>query len=401
MEEQLRPKEKMEVRFLPGAIIMIFLSEVKISNLFFIFSLAFILGVSFAYFFNLWFILNFLLATIFYLKFRNLKISLILLFLLFLGSFYFLLRKGVSLSNFQTPVFIKNYRNFLEGKIKQSLPFPQENLLRGIFLGANFEDKEVKNQFINSGLIHITAVSGQNLTLMFSIFYEALKYLPFLTPNLIFFLSLFLIIFFVLLMGFEGNVWRAGIMGFFLVLAKHKLGRLVLKRNMIILSLLIFVLVMPTLIFDNVGTQLSFLAIIGIFFLAPLLEEKFLSFLRLKFLSKTLSEIISAQIFTLPLILYKFGNLNLLSVFANFFVLPILPYLMTIAGVFLFLPINYLLFLCMPFLNYTLFIADVFSRTVIYFRLPLIVVLTIYLVLIIEIYLYRKNETIDFNFDFN
>lgn len=400
MEEQLRPKEKMEVRFLLGAFNML-LSEIKISNLFFIFSLAFILGISFAYFYNLWFVLNFLLAAGFYLKFKNLKISLMVLLLLFLGSFYFFLREKIFLPNFQAPIFIKNYRIFLEERIKQSLPFPQENLLRGIFLGSNFEDKEIKKQFINSGLIHITAVSGQNLTLMFSIFYEALKYLPFLTPNLIFSLSSFLIVFFILLMGFEGNVWRAGIMGFFLILAKHKFGRLVLKRNMIILSLLIFALIMPNLIFDNIGTQLSFLAITGIFFLAPLLEEKLLPFLKLKFLTKTLSEIIAAQIFTLPLILYKFGNFNLFSVLANFFVLPVLPYLMTITGIFLFLPIKYLLFLSLPFLNYVLFVANLFSRTVIYFHLPLIVVLTIYLILITEIYFYRKNETVDFNFDFD
>lgn len=400
MEEQLRPKEKMEVRFLLGAIIMI-LTEVKVSNLFFIFSLAFILGVGFAYFNNFWFLLNILLSVIFYFKFRNLKISLVILLLFFLGSFYFFLRENFFLLNFQVPSFIKDYRNFLEDKIKQSLPFPQENLFRGIFLGSNFEDKEIKSQFINSGLIHITAVSGQNLTLMFSIFYEALKYLPFLTPNLIFFLSSFLIVFFVLLMGFEGNVWRAGIMGFFLILAKHKFGRLVSKRNIIVLSLLIFTLIAPVLIFNNIGTQLSFLAITGIFFLAPLLEEKFLSFLKFKFLSKTLAEIISAQFFTLPLILYKFGNFNLFSTFANLFVLPILPYLMTIAGVFLFLPINYLLFLSLPFLNYILLGADIFSRTVIYFHLPLVVVVMIYLIFLIEIYFYKKNETIDFNFDFS
>jgi competence protein ComEC len=376
------------------------MSEVFIANLFFVLALAFILGTIFAYFFNLWFLINFLLTFLFYLKFKNLKISLLFLLFLFLGSNYYFLRENISLPEIKTPLVIQNYRSFLEEKIKQSLPFAVENLYRGIFLGSKFEDKELKERFVNSGLIHLTAVSGQNLTIMFSIFYEALKYLPILTPNLVFYLSSFLIIFFVLLMGFEGNVIRAGIMGFLLILVKNKFGRVPLKRNILILTLLLFTLFNPKSIIKDIGTQLSFLAITGIFYLAPIIERK-LEFLKFKFVQKTFAETLSAQIFTYPLILYQFGNFNFFSLVSNLLVLPIIPYLMTLTSLFLFLPIKIISWLSIPFLIYILFMAKIFSNFVIYFKIPLILVFISYFLIFLEIYYQTKNETIDFRFDFS
>ncbi|GIW67244.1 MAG: hypothetical protein KatS3mg096_112 [Candidatus Parcubacteria bacterium] len=371
--------------------------ELLVANLFFVFGAAFILGTAFVHFSQFWFLFNFLFALLFYLKFKNLKYSILFLLFIFLGSFYYLLRQEIILPKIQPPIFIQNYRNFLEEKIKQSLPFPHENLFRGIFLGSKFDDKEVKENFINSGLIHITAVSGQNLTIMFSIFYEALKYIPILTPNLIFYFSSFLIVFFILLMGFEGNVLRAGIMGFLLILVKNKFGRLPLRRNILLFALILFSLINPKFIFQDIGTQLSFLAITGIFYLAPLIEKK-LKFLP-KFFQKTFSETLAAQIFTYPLILYYFGNFNFFSLISNLFVLPIIPYVMTLVSLFLFFPIKYLAWLSLPFLIYVLFVAKIFSSFVIYFKIPLILVFAIYFLIFIEIYYQIKDEAVDFRLD--
>ena len=374
------------------------MNDIVFANLFFFLSLGFILGIGFAFYFHFWFLLNFLASLIFYLKFKNLKFSLLFLLFLFLGSFYYFLREEINLPQVQVPSLIKHYRSFLEEKIKSSLSFPEENLLRGIFLGSKFDDKEIKDDFINSGLIHLTAVSGQNLTIMFSIFYEALKYLSFLTPNLIFYFSSFLIVFFVFLMGFEGNVLRAGIMGFLLILTKRKFGRIPLKRNILIFAMLLFSLFSPKLIFKDIGTQLSFLAIAGIFYLSPIFEKK-LEFIKNNFFRKTISETLSAQIFTYPLILYYFGNFNFFSLISNLLVLPIVPYLMTISSLFLFFPIKYLAWLSFPLLTYILFIAKIFGNFVFYFKIPLILVILSYFLIFLEIYYQTKNETIDFRFN--
>jgi len=374
------------------------MNDLLIANLFFFLSLGFILGIGFVFYFQLWFLLNFLASLIFYLRFRNLKFSLLFLFFLFLGSLYSLLREEINLPSIQIPSLIKNYRLFLEEKIKTSLPFSQENLLRGIFLGSKFDDKEIKDAFVNSGLIHLTAVSGQNFTIMFSIFYEGLKYLYFLTPNLIFYLSSFLIIFFVLLMGFEGNVLRAGVMGFLLILVKNKFGRIPLKRNILVSALFLFSLFSPNLIFKDIGTQLSFLAITGIFYLSPILEKRF-SFIKNNFFRKTFSETLSAQIFTYPLILYYFGNFNFFSLISNFLVLPIIPYVMTLASLFLFFPVKYLAWLSFPLLTYILSVAKIFNNFVFYFKIPLLLVVLVYFLISLEIYYQSKDEAVDFHFN--
>lgn len=365
-----------------------------VADLFFIYGLSFLLGNSSAYFFKFWFLINSLIVIIFYIKFKKLKHSFLVLIFLFTGSLFYFLRLETTFNLPQIKI-ISDYRNFLEERTKNYLPFPQENVFRGILFGSKFEDYELKEKFISSGLIHLTAVSGQNLTIMFLVFSHFLKLLPFLTPNLIFYFSIFIILFFIFLMGFEGSVLRAGLMGFLLILIRYKFGRIPLKRNVLLLSALIFTLIDPLLLLKDIGSQLSFLAIAGILYLDPILEKRF-EFLKFNFLKKTVSDTLSAQILTLPLILYYFGNFNLFSIFANILVLPLIPYFMTLASIFLFLPIKFLTWISMPFLNYLIFIAKIFSNFVVYFKIPLLLVMAIYFFIFFEIYYSLKNETIDF-----
>ena len=365
-----------------------------LADLFFIYGLSFLLGNFLAHFLKFWFLINFLLAIIFYFKFKKLKYSLLVLLFLFLGSLFYFLRLETTFNSPQIKI-ISNYRNFLEEKIKKSLPFPQENIFRGILFGSKFDDYNIKEKFVNSGLIHLTAVSGQNLTIMFLIFNHFLKLLPFLIPTFVFYISILFILFFIFLMGFEGSVLRAGIMSFLLILIRYKFGRIPLNRNVLVLTALVFTIINPLFLLKDIGSQLSFLAMAGILYLGPILEKRF-EFLKFNFLKKTLSDTISAQILTLPLILYYFGNFNLFSVLANILILPLIPYFMTLASFFLFLPIKFLTWLSLPFLNYLIFVAKIFSMFVLYFKLPLILVLAIYFFIFLEIYYSLKNETADF-----
>ncbi len=365
-----------------------------VADLFFVYGSSFLLGNFSAYFFKFWLLINFFISLLFYLKFKKLKLTLLVFLFLFAGSLFYLARKETVFIPPQIKI-ISDYRNFLEEKIKEYLSFPQENVFRGILFGSKFDDYELKEKFINSGLIHLTAVSGQNLTIMFLIFNHFLRIFPFLTPGLVFYISVLLIVFFIFLMGFEGSVLRAGLMGFLLILIRYKFGRIPLNRNVLLLTALVFTLINPLLLLKDIGSQLSFLAMAGILYLGPILEKRF-EFLRFNFLKKTLSDTLSAQILTLPLILYYFGNFNLFSILANILVLPLIPYFMTLASVFLFLPIKFLTWLSIPFLNYLIFIAKIFSSFVLYFKLPLILVIAIYFFIFLEIYYSLKDETIDF-----
>jgi len=86
----------------------------------------------------------------------------------------------------------------------------------------------------------------------------------------------------------------------------------------------------PKLLVFDVGFELSFLATLGILYLAPRLNQlcqKFPNFLQLRdYLTTTLS----AQFAVLPLILYRFETFSLIAPLANILVLPIIPLAMLI-----------------------------------------------------------------------
>ncbi|GIW65163.1 MAG: hypothetical protein KatS3mg093_142 [Candidatus Parcubacteria bacterium] len=198
-------------------------------------------------------------------------------------------------------------------------------------------------------------------------------------------------------MGFEGNVLRAAIMGFLLILIKNKFGRIPMKRNVLILTLFLFSLFNPYFIFKDIGTQLSFLAITGIFYLAPLIEKK-LKYLP-TFFQKTLSETLAAQIFTYPLILYYFGSFNFFSLFSNLFVLPVVPYVDDLSKSVFVLANQISCLVVLAVAEIIFFLSLKFLVVLlIYFNIPLILVFVSYLLILLEVYYQTKNETIDFNF---
>jgi competence protein ComEC len=82
----------------------------------------------------------------------------------------------------------------------------------------------------------------------------------------------------------------------------------------------------PKLLLFDVGFQLSFLAFAGLVYLSPVISRYFRFFPDI--LRQVLVATISAQIFALPILLYNFDSLSLISVFANILALPIVPFTM-------------------------------------------------------------------------
>ncbi len=288
-----------------------------------------------------------------------------------------------------TPIF--SFRKFLSNLINESYSFNSSQIISGILYGEEIKDRELYENFINSGLSHITAMSGYNLTLIYSFFQDISKFLPlgFITKNLI---SIILIILFIIFAGFQSSVIRAGIMISFLILGKI-LGRVPLRRNILVLPLLFVFIFDPKAIMNDIGFQLSFFAVLGILYLKEPLEK----FLKIKIFS----ELISAQIMTLPLIWYQFGNLNLFSFFNNLLIIPLVPIFMLLGFLSIFIiflnPLNQLINLPFEFLAKLINILGKFPK--IYMPVPLIVVILIYSFVLYLIYKFNKDESIDFNFN--
>jgi competence protein ComEC len=129
----------------------------------------------------------------------------------------------------------------------------------------------------------------------------------------------------------------------------------------------------PLLLRYDVGFQLSFLATIGIVYFYPLLDKYFGKSLEkyptiVSFVAEILFMSLSAQIFVLPIILFNFQTLSLISPVTNILVLPILPITMlvgflAIAISFIFQPLA-ILFSWLAYLplRYEIFVINYFAN---------------------------------------
>jgi len=148
--------------------------------------------------------------------------------------------------------------------------------------------------------------------------------------------SLLLVALFVVITGLQPSALRAGIMGGLFLFGQY-FGRTSFSPRLIIIAAFFMLLVNPLLLRHDVGFQLSFLAMMGIIYLGPVFQNwlrKIPEFLQLR---SIVAMTFSAQVFTLPLLIYNFGYFSLVSPLTNILVVPLLPFLMGLGFIFVLL----------------------------------------------------------------
>lgn len=207
-------------------------------------------------------------------------------------------------------------------KLSQYYKEPQNSLLLGILIGAKKNlPAEISEQFNLTGTSHIIAVSGFNITIMIT----ALALLSrFLGRRFSFWVTLMVILGFVIITGASASVVRAAIMGFLLLLS-FNIGRQYSVTPALFLAALVMVAVNPKILFWDVGFQLSFAATLGIVYFSPLLGRLTEKWHEAIIFKSILLTTLSAIIATLPLILFHFGRLSLSAPIVNILVLPVVP----------------------------------------------------------------------------
>jgi competence protein ComEC len=219
---------------------------------------------------------------------------------------------------------ILKIKNKLQDKIIALLPAPQSGLLIGLILGGDDKlSKSVQDNFSKTGLTHIVAVSGYNVTIVAE-YLMLLGIFLGLWRKQAFWFAISGIFLFVVMTGFPASAVRAGVMGG-LILWAMKNGRLSDARNSIVFAAGIMLLFNPLLLRWDVGFQLSFGATIGIVYFYPLIEKYSIKKNGISFLNEILFLTLSAQVFVLPIILNDFQKLSIISPLANVLVLPIIP----------------------------------------------------------------------------
>jgi len=216
-------------------------------------------------------------------------------------------------------------KNFLVNRINRYVAEPQASLLIGILIGARKTlPDEIVEQFNRTGLSHIVAVSGYNI----SIIIVSLGFLARYAGRKVgFAVSLCIIVGFVVMTGGSASIVRAGIMGSLLLVASL-VGRPYAVTPSLLLSAAVMVLINPRILFWDKGFQLSFTATAGIVYVLPYLEsltEAMPDWLELKSILLTT---FAATWFTWPLLVEGFGRVSLVAPVANLAVLPLVPWLM-------------------------------------------------------------------------
>jgi competence protein ComEC len=89
----------------------------------------------------------------------------------------------------------------------------------------------------------------------------------------------------------------------------------------------------PMLLRWDTGFQLSFLALIGIVYLEPLIRPPLMRLLRFPALAGTAATTLAASAAVTPLLVYDFGQLAVYTLPANMLVLPLVPLAMALAAV--------------------------------------------------------------------
>ena len=217
-------------------------------------------------------------------------------------------------------------RNFVVHTIDRYIPGENESgLAKALLIGYRIDlDKDLVQAYSNAGVVHIIAISGLHLGLIYGLLLWLTLKIPMLKkakiPRVA--VILFCMWFFVFLTGASPSVMRAAVMFSFI-----SVGTIFQKRasvyNSLSASAFLLLCFDPYLLW-NVGFQLSYLAVLGIVALQKTIYNWFYVKNRiLDYTWKLASVSIAAQIFTIPICFYYFHQLPLLFLIANIIVIPL------------------------------------------------------------------------------
>lgn len=229
--------------------------------------------------------------------------------------------------------FAEEIRNYCIEKLRQSpLQLNERAILQALVLGQRRDiDRALYAQYAAAGAVHILAVSGLHVGILFFIFQFLTKPLRRLlygrqVQAMLVIVGLFS---FALLAGLSPSVVRAASM-FSLFVFAQALQRETNSMNTLFISFLGLLLINPLWIF-HVGFQMSYLAVFFILLLQPKIYNLWWpkSWLLRKFWGIT-SVTLAAQIGVVPVSLYYFHQFPGLFLVTNLVVLPCVGFLLSI-----------------------------------------------------------------------
>ncbi len=173
-------------------------------------------------------------------------------------------------------------------------------------------DGDVYKSFQTNGVTHLFAVSGMHISFLVLAINSLLKKLKLKENKINIIVGLFLA-FYMFLIGFTASVVRASLLYLFLMLNK-KVNLKLPTLNVLYLLFLLLVIINPFYVYD-LGFIYSFLTSFGLILFSKKIKGNYVvTLLKVSFI---------AFLFSLPVTLYNFYEFNLLTIFNNILIVPL------------------------------------------------------------------------------
>lgn len=250
-------------------------------------------------------------------------------------------------------MFIKHIKKVIQQEVIEAYGKNKvSGLVLGMLIGDRSQIPESEYQdFIDSGLVHLVAVSGGNILMIVVFLHFILFFLPFYIRVGVILVT---ITGYGLLCGLDSSVFRAVLMGGLSMIALFR-GREVNIWRLMSMSALVMLLINPYFLVYDVGFLLSYSALVGIVYIEETRDKeagkmdsgrnpgrrnegtvardqepgpKFLVPVVKYIYKQYLSPSIGASIGIFPIIIFFMGKINLISILGNLLVLPIIPFIM-------------------------------------------------------------------------
>ncbi len=226
--------------------------------------------------------------------------------------------------------------NQIKRQINKLLPQEEASLLQGLLIGNKEAlEEEIQEAFRKSNLSHMLAVSGAHVSYV-SMGISFLLAKSQIGKRKSKWITILLLLFFMLLTGKTSSVSRACYMAIYLLVASLCHKRVPILAS-ICFSMLLLLVSNPYCIFD-IGFQLSYGGTLGIIILYPVFKKK--RNMPKKGIEKIKDNIfltLSANVILFPILLFHFNTISLTFLISNLLAAPIMGILVIFGFVLVFL----------------------------------------------------------------
>ena len=267
--------------------------------------------------------------------------------------------------------YIKSVISNRINNITNSSPYLQTFILGD----KSYMDDNINNTYRDNGISHLFSISGMHISLISGILFYLIKRISYNNYYNYGVVITFLLIY-TFILGMIASVLRTIVM--YILFAINKLFNLKIKNiDLMLFVLVICIIINPFIIYD-IGFQYSYI----ISFTLIILRDKIKKINN--YILKSLYISYIAFIVSFPITVYNFYQVNIISIFLNVIVIPLVSVIIFPLSIitFIFPFIDNLLYLLIKFLEFISINVDKIEFTKIIFSKPNILVIILYYILI-------------------